>query len=121
MDMTLSIKDFEGYLKDKGVSPERWDLKCSDGHLVIISRNVENWETQAPYFGLDTGDVTAINGDNDKEEARRYAMLLKWKQMKAFKATYKELMSTFLAVKRADLAERVCDVLAESEGKIVYR
>lgn len=117
--MSLSFKDIEGYLQDKGVSPECLNLKCSDGHLLTISRYVDNWETQAPFFGLEAGDVAAIKRDIGEEEARRPAMLLKWKRMKAFKATYKELVSTFLKVDRADLAERICNVLAE--GKIVNR
>ena len=115
------MKDFEGYLGEKGVSPERLNSKCSDEHLVTISRDVDDWQTQAPFFGLDVGDEKAIQRDCGEEVARRRAMLFKWKQRKAFKATYRELVSTFIKAKRADLAQIVCDVLAASEGKIVCR
>ena len=111
------MEDFEGYLREKGVSPECLNQKCSDEHLVTIAGDVDDWETQAPHFGLKPGDVKAIKKDYDEEETRRRAMLFKWKQLKAFKATYRELVSTFLKANRADLAQTVCGVLVGSEGK----
>ena len=115
-DMPLTIEDLESYLQGKGVSPERLKSECSNDHLLTISCDVDDWQTQAPYFGLDAGDEKAIKREHEEEATRRRAMLRRWKQMNDFKATYRELVSIFLKTKRGDLARRVCDVLAESEG-----
>ena len=69
--------------------------------------DIINWQTLAPHFD---GDEKVIKREHEEEVTRRHAMLRKWKQVNAFKATYRELVSIFLKTKRGDLARRVCDV-----------
>ena len=71
------------------------ESQCSSDHLLTISCGVDNWQTLAPYFGLDAGDEKAIKQEHEEEATRRHAMLRKWKQINDFKATYRELVSMF--------------------------
>ena len=49
------------------------------------------------------------------QEFQRLAILNKWKEKSGFKATTRELIKALLNCSRADLAQKVCELLTESE------
>ena len=115
--MSMKIEEFEDYLKNTHkVSPKCLDSQCDDEVLLTISRSLGNWRTLAPYFKTDVGAID--QNLTLSEEGKRLAMLTQWKTSNALKATYRNLVSTFLKAQNAALAQKVCDVVAKGGGKI---
>ena len=99
---------------------------CTARHLAVISRKIADWRAVSPFLGLTEADECAILESNPNSEARRIAMLRKWKQKEGAKATYKRLCRAFRECERADLADLVEQLLltensssSDEEGKSV--
>lgn len=97
---------------------ESLDERCSIEHLLHVASQVKSWELLAAYLGLDDTQIEAIKKDNDREEGRRIAILTTWEKNFAFKATYGKLIQALLAIKRADLACEVCELIAPHQGRL---
>ena len=98
------------------LSDELLDISYSDAHLRKTSMFIDNHETVGPELGLEGAEMTAINSERTVE-LQRSAMLKKWKQKFAWKATYRRLIDALLNCSRADLAEEVCRLLVQSKCK----
>ena len=108
--------------------PVGWNQPCSENHLCVISDVIADWRAVSPFLGLTEAEEIAILGSHPHSvAAQKIAMLRKWKQKHGTEwATYKRLCRVFDGCKRADLVDKVKQLLAESnsssdeEGTISY-
>ena len=95
------------------LSDELLDETLSEEHMRGASRVINDHEILGPELGLGAAQMAAI----DQKQApvlQRVAMLQKWKQKFAWKATYCTLKCS-----RADLAQQVCEWLVPRKFKDV--
>ena len=92
---------------------------CSEDHLAVISDAITDWRAVSPFLGLTEAEEIAILGSHPHSvAAQKIAMLRKWKQKHGVKATYKRLCRVFDCCKRADLVDKVKQLLAESNSSV---
>lgn len=113
--MAISLQDVR---KRFQLSDELLDTSLSEEYLREASRVIDNHETLGPELGLTPAEMTAISSEKNVEN-QRSAVLRKWKQKLAWTATYRKLIEAFLKCSRADLAQKVCELLAQ--GKCNHR
>ena len=92
------------------------DQECSDHDLLALSEFCIDWELIGQHLKLTKAQLTAIDADKKSTELKRLAVLHRWKELYAFKATYRALVSTLISCKRVDAALKVCKFLARKEG-----
>ena len=100
----------EELLKKVGVCHEKLNDGISEDHLLKISMFLTSWRTVAPFLKIERNDLEAIEQEKD-EQVKRLRVLQKWKGIFGFKATYRELVEVLLSLAKADVAEKVCDLL----------
>ena len=93
-----------------------WKQPCSEDLLAVISDAIADWRAVSPFLGLTESEEIAILEATHSVPARKIAMLRKWKQKHGVKATYKRLCQVFDGCKRADLVDKVKQLLAESNS-----
>ena len=110
--MALSLQD----LIHRGrLSQDLLHQEVSDMYLRELSRIIDNHEVVGPELGLTSAEMTDIKRDVRTHELQKLAMLRRWKQKFAPKATYGALIEALLKCSRADLARRVCELLVQSK------
>ena len=95
-----------------------------DGNIRKISEiypmrrtSIADWRAVSPFLGLTEAEEIAILGSNPHSvAAQKIAMLRKWKQNHGAKANYKRLCRVFDCCKRADLVDKIKQLLAESKS-----
>ena len=99
-------------LDNVGITEDTLKQECTKGHLEKISEELgDQWEKYARCL-IAQKEIDDIKEDNKKVGEQRYKALLKWKQQKAFKATYFYLVeNVFLKCNNAEMAEFVCKLL----------
>ena len=100
----------EELLKKVGVFPEKLNDCISDDHLLEISTFLTSWQKVALFLKIKSNDLDDIEQERD-EQVKRLKVLQKWKGIFGFKATYKKLVEALLSLAKADIAEKVCDLL----------
>ena len=95
------------------LSKEQLKQVCVDKHLVAISKFIGCWETCASHFELTQAEIEEIKADGRNHEQRKLFMLQKWREKKAFLATFGALVGIFLKCDNALMAQNVCDVLKQ--------
>ena len=110
---SLAIMANKPSLEDllKGVPPEKLNQPCRDDHLSEIALSVTEWRSISPFLGLTEADEAVIQHDYPESITRKIGMLRKWKKMFGKKATYRKLGKVFFKLERADLVEKVCELL----------
>ena len=103
-------------LKTTELTPEQLEETCSDEHIIKVSLFMDSWRIIIPLLNLDATEQEEIEYDARSEKEKRLLALRKWKSKFAFNATYQKLIDTFLTVGRADLAEKVCNLLRHEQG-----
>ena len=93
-----------------------WNQPCSENHLAVISDAVADWRALSPFLGLTEAEEIAILESTHSVPARKIAMLRKWKQKHGAEATYKRLCQVLDGCRRADLVDKVKQLLAESNS-----
>ena len=96
--------------------PVGWNQPCSENHLCVISDIIADWRAVSPFLGLTEAEEIAILESTHSVHARKMAMLRKWKQKHGAEATYKRLCRVFDCCKRADLVDKVKQLLVESNS-----
>ena len=104
----ISVEDL---IEKYTLSQDLLDQEVSEEHLKEVSRIIEDPEIVGPELGLTPPEMTTVSSNARSKELQRAAMLTKWKQTHAFKATYKKLIKALLKCHRADHAQRVCELL----------
>ena len=89
---------------------------CSDGHLVKIAKSISDWRAVSPLLGLTEAEESEIFESIHSVAAKKIAMLRKWKQKHGAKATYRRLCRVFDDCERADLVDKVKQLLAENNS-----
>ena len=93
------------------------DRKCTDEDILALGNFCDPWELVGRFLGLDPPEISGIAEDNRTAPLRRLAVLKSWKSKFTFKATYRALITALLKCGKANLASKVCEILAEKEGK----
>ena len=91
------------------------DTPFSNENLKKVSRIIEDHKVLAREL-LTPAEIEDIKQE-PSQQLQRLAMLEKWKQISGFKATIRELIEALLRCSRADLAQKVCELLTQSEYK----
>ena len=94
---------------DRGSLNLSLDRPCSEDHLVIIAKDLTQWEMVAAILGLSEAEVEEIDESYKPTELplKRIKMLMKWKNKYKENATYQRLITAFSFLERCDMAERV--------------
>ena len=99
---------FEELSMKVGVRCEKFNDSISDEHLLEISTFLTSWRGVAPFLKI--YEVEDIEQEKD-EQVKRLKVLQKWKSIFGFKATYRKLVNVLLSLAKADVAEKVCNLL----------
>ena len=106
------------YLKDLierfQLSNDQLDARLGGEEQLRVARVVANYEILGPELRLTDDEMTAISSEKTRQ-LQRSAMLRIWVQKLAWRATYRRLLEALLECSRADLAEKVCELLAQSK------
>ena len=97
------------------LSQDQLDKEVSEEHLTEASNIIDDHEVLGPRLGLTEQEMTAIDRDAKTHDLKKKAMLKKWKQKNAWRATYRTLTEALLKCSRADRAQDVCELLAHSK------
>ena len=97
------------------LSQDQLDKEVSEEHLTEASNIIDDHEVLGPRLGLTEQEMTAIDRDTKTHDLKKKAMLKKWKQKNAWRATYRTLTEALLKCSRADRARDVCELLAHGK------
>ena len=92
-------------------SLSRLDEKVSDIHLEEIARKLIKWESVCTNLGINEADEEAIKEENPTTDARRRAVLRRWRSKYCPTATYRNLADCFCSADMAEMVEAVCQTL----------
>ena len=95
-------------------SPYELDAEMIPEHLRDCAKLFDDYEIVGAELGLDEPSMTDIR-DEKTQERKRMALLRKWKQVFAWRATYRCFIDALLNCSRADSACNVCKLLASSK------
>ena len=100
---------------ETGVQDLNQEIQPSDDDddLLELSKICVDWELVGEHLKL---DIRAIDEENKSVEMKRLRVLQKWKESRAFNATYKVLVEVLLACKKVQQAREVCRFLAKKQG-----
>ena len=99
-------------LDHRGLKRRQLNVKCQDIETTQIAERIVDWETLAPYLGLDDRHRKAIRINNSTHELRKKAMLDKWVHDNADEATYLYLIKCCLEAGDRQLCGEICDIFA---------
>ena len=107
---------FAELIQHHQLTEEDCSKQVSRQHLVLFSHShCGQWRQLPAFLELETAVAEGIYHGPGDDESKRYSFLLKWKQIRGPKATYKELLITALiANMNSQDADKVCRVLKES-------
>ena len=71
--------------------------ECSRVVLLDLAKFCVNWKLIGRRLGLTDAEITAIDSDHKKEEEKRVGMMEKWKDKRAYTATYLVFVEALLA------------------------
>ena len=97
------------------LSPDQLGKKVSEEYDMALSKIIGDHEILGPLLGLTDQEMIEVDRDARTHEGRKKAMLVKWRQIYAFKATFEILIKAFLQCDRAQGAEEVCKLLAQGK------
>ena len=103
----MAVPSYNELLTRHDVQSSEMNDAVQNAQLTEISSILDRWERLARSLGLDNSDIESIIRERDTEEEKRDKMLQRWKQRRGSAATYEELTTALLRIKRTDLAERV--------------
>ena len=92
------------------LSDELLGSNPSDEYLWNVSKIIDDHEVLGHELGIPLPEMSVIASEKNVQ-LQRSAMLRKWKQRSAWKATYRKLIEAFLKCSRADLAQKACEML----------
>ena len=89
--------------------------ECSQQMLLSLSRHCVDWKMIGRYLLLTEADIVAVDGDHRSVEEKRIGMLGRWKEMFAFRATYRVFIDALLSCKKGSDALEACKAIASSK------
>ena len=106
---SLPMLTIEDVASKTGINLERLEQECSDSDLLYLSEFCDPWKLIGQHLQLTDPQIRAIDSDHKTTEEKRLASLRKWKENKAFGATFKVFVDALLACKFARKARKVCE------------
>ena len=89
---------------EAGIGVDVLSKRCSETVLLNVARLCVDWKLIGKYLKLTDAETAAVDGDSRTVEEKRIAMLQKWKEKLAHKATYGALIKAILAAGKASCA-----------------
>lgn len=110
--MEISVED----LRERfDLSQEQMNAQFRKDHLAKASRIIGDLKLLGSYLEV---DMTAAIGSQRDLQSKKLAVLRKWKEKYAWKATYRIFIEALLQCGRADCASDVCtELLTQSKYK----
>ena len=99
------------------IPKERLDLEVSDEHLEEIARQMKRWEVYKPDLLREDAEAAEEEIKYNYYRLQKREALKRWKRKFGSSATYRRLIVVFCKVKKADLAEKVKQLLVASGSK----
>ncbi len=87
------------------------DKPLTSDELSIIASEVIEWEEKARGLGLTEAEIDNIQNDFRKSKLQKAAMMMRWKEKMAFKATLRELIAISGTHKWHQFIYKVCKAL----------
>ena len=116
--VNLPMLTIEDVATKTGVNLERLEQECSDSDLLALSELCDPWELIGQHLQLTDPQIRAIDSDHKTTEEKRLASLQKWKENKAFGATFKVFVDALLVCKFAQKARKVCEYRAKQVDSV---
>ena len=112
MDRVFTV---DGLVRKTGV--RNIDQECTNEDFLALADLCDPWNLVGQHLRLSPSQLSAIDSDNKTTALKRLALLQRWRESFAFKATYKVLVSALLSCGKTDQALKVCKVLAQKQGR----
>ena len=104
----------EDLVKETGV--KNIDQECTNDDFLTLADLCDPWNLVGSYLKLSQSVLSAIDSDNKSTALKRLAVLQRWREIFAFKATYRVLVDALLSCTKANQALKVCKFLAQKQG-----
>ena len=79
--------------------------------LLDVAKLCVEWQLIGQYLKLTVAEISAVDGDKGTVEEKRVAMLEKWREKFAYKATYQVLIEALLAAGKSSCAIDVAKII----------
>ena len=79
--------------------------------LLDVAKLCVEWQLIGQYLKLTEAEISAVDGDKGTVEEKRVAMLGKWREKFAYKATYQVLIEALLAAGKSSCAIDVAKII----------
>ena len=79
--------------------------------LLDVAKLCVGWQLIGQYLKLTDAEISAVDGDKGTVEEKRIAMLGKWREKFAYKATYQVLIEALLAAGKSLCAIDVAKII----------
>ena len=110
---TFSVEDVTA---KAGIGLDILSRECSQDVLLKLTNFCSVWKLIGQHLGLTEFDITAVDADNTTVDEKRVAVLRKWKDKFAFKATYRVLIEALLAAGKTQDAVEACKVIGAASS-----
>ena len=94
-----------------GIPVDALSNECSKEVVLEVAKLCVDWQLIGKYLKLTEAEIAAVDGDRSTVDEKRIAMLEKWKNKLAFKATYGVLIKALLVAGKASSAVDVAKII----------
>ena len=105
--MTELENPLDSLLIQFSLSRIRLEKPCDDNLFLALMLKIPRFKNVAPFFGFTQPEIEAIHQEYNNERSQRLHMLWQWKRKNGSNATYLALVTVFLKMEDASLAEFV--------------
>ena len=85
--------------------------ECTKEVVLEVAKLCVDWKLIGKYLKLTEAEIAAVDGDRSTVDEKRIAMLEKWKNKLAFKATYGVLIEARLVAGKASSAIDIAKII----------
>lgn len=110
---------FYSILESRRLEKKTLERKCTDKHLVLLSKSFTSWKELSAFLGLTQQDEEDIHSDNIRNSERRIATLRRWSEKFGEEATYFRLGEAFEALKWRGCIGILLDLFQKHEQEIL--
>ena len=122
IDSLLGIRNYNDFfivllelIQKKSLTKEQLLRECNDNLFLELSNQIPHCGlTLTLCLGLTRCDAEKIKRDNENENERIIATLLKWRERNGSDATYLTLVKIFMKCKNRELAEFILDYVIKN-------
>ena len=107
-EITFSVEDVAA---KAGIGLGVLSRECSQDVLLKLANFCSNWKLIGRHLRLEEREITAVDEDHNTMDERRFAMLVKWRDKFAFRATYDVFIKALLAAGKTQDALEACKVI----------